>query len=72
MLSWTVGPPSNEVDGKLGQGFSVQIHSGVKKDPGLFPIALFTMREDEFNSMQINYGDLPLLHLNYTGDWDSR
>jgi hypothetical protein len=67
ILPWTVGPPVNDPSGKVGENFTVQVKGS--KDT-IFPLAKFSMGGDDFNPLQIDYGNPIFLHLNYTGRWN--
>ena len=66
VVPWpTIPPPANDPQGLIGENLTVQF----KQNPNIFPLAKFSMGGDEFNPLQINFGDPTFLHLNYTGRW---
>lgn len=64
---WKVGPPANSKQGSIGEDFVVQFKGGQST---VFPLAKFSMLDDEFDPLRVNYGDPSFLHLNYTGKWN--
>lgn len=67
VVPWSVGqPPANDPSGGLGEKFNVQL----KKEPSIFPLALFSIGGEDFRPLQIDYSRPTLLKLNYTGGWD--
>lgn len=66
-LPWKVGSPSNSNDGSIGEDFVVH-YAPNKSD--VYPLAGFSMLNDGFDPLRINYGDPTFLHLNYTGEWN--
>ena len=67
ILPWTVAkPPANDPNGGIGENFTVQF----KDSPLVFPLAKFSLAGDDFNPLQIDYGNPTFMHLNYTGKWD--
>ena len=67
IVPWTVGTPANDPSGQIGENLTVQLKGGQST---IFPLALFSMGGDDFNPLQIDYGDPTFLNLNYTGKWD--
>lgn len=66
VVPWpTIPAPANDPQGHIGENLTVQFQN----NPNIFPLAKFSMAGDEFNPLQINYGDPTFLHLNYTGAW---
>lgn len=66
IVQWPpITPPANDPQGHIGENFTVQF----RNSPDIFPLAKFSMGGDNFNPLQINFGDPTFLHLNYTGLW---
>ena len=64
---WTVGKPSNDPSGSIGENLTVQF----KPNQGsIFPLARFSMGGDDFNPMRITWGNPTFLNLNFTGKWN--
>jgi hypothetical protein len=70
ILPWTVGPPSNDPSGQVGQNFTLILDRNAST---IFPLAAFSIgghNNTDFNPLQIDYGNPIFLKLNYTGKWD--
>ena len=67
ILPWTVGKAANDPSGKVGENLTVQFKQGQNT---IFPLAKFSMGGDDFNPLQIDYGNPTFLKLNYTGKWN--
>ena len=67
IVPWTVGKPSNDPSGSIGENFTVQFKP---KQDTIFPLAKFSMGGEDFNPIRIDYGDPTFLNLNYTGKWN--
>lgn len=66
VVSWpTITAPANDPQGHIGENLTAQFLNS----PNLFPLAKFSLGGDDFNPLQINFGDPTFLHLNYTGKW---
>jgi len=62
-----VGKPANDPTGGVGENFTVQFKNGQST---IFPLAKFSMGADDFDPLQIDYGNPIFLKLNYTGKWN--
>ena len=69
ILPWTVGPAANNQTSKAGEVFPVEVSFG-PNTPNIFPLAHFSMGGDEFQPLQIDYGDPTFLKLDYQGKWN--
>lgn len=63
---WTVGPPANDPSGGVGENLTVNF----QPSPMIFPLAVWSLGGDDFNPLQIDYGNPTFLNLNYSGKWD--
>ncbi len=66
ILPWAVGPSANAPPDGIGETFTVQ----AKKDPHIYPLAVFSMGGDDFNPLFTDYNEPTFFKLNYTGKWD--
>jgi hypothetical protein len=64
VVPWQVGKdPAKE---------ETQLEVQLKKDPNIFPLALFSIGGDDFNPLAIDYSSPMALHFNYDGLWNPR
>ena len=67
IVPWTIGKPANAPSNSIGEELSVRL-SGAGGT--IFPLAKFSMGGNDFNPLQIDFGDPTFLKLNYTGKWN--
>lgn len=69
IVPWTVGRSSNDPLGQVGENLTVQLGPATASD-FFYPLAVFSIGGDDFNPLQIDYGNPTFLNLNYTGKWN--
>ena len=67
IVPWTVGKAINDPSGHIGENLTVQLKTA---NDYFFPLAVFSIGGDNFNPLQIDYGNPTFLNLNFTGKWN--